>query len=226
MLTRTLVARSIGVLMLGACVGASGPLALVARVERASFDVLAPVATTIVVRNDAKTPIIAAFPTTDEYEIAVRHGSSTLWSWTASHPSTPIARHQSFPPGLTTLVVHDWNGLLADGTAPRPGTYTLHVALIDTRYKPSVDLPIRFVPPFPIDGLSKLKEDAVVTVAGHISEDRTTITDATGSVLLSRPIVPKNDDDTMVVLAAVTHARDGSIVLYVQRFAAMSTSSS
>lgn len=213
-----LLAASLVAGMLGA---SSAAPRLELQVARTSFDPLDAIDITVRVRNDRSTPIVIRFGQTAEYGLAIsRDGDrDDRWSSPATTGGAPHAR--TFARGYTTLVTYEWNGTLADGTAPAPGAYTLHGALLDDGARSSASVRIRIDAPLPVSALAKTGAQ-VVTVAGTLDADGMTLHDATGDIRLARRIPRVAPGTTVDVRGSIAVQPDGAKAFTVERWAVTS----
>ncbi|MDP9018688.1 MAG: BsuPI-related putative proteinase inhibitor, partial [Candidatus Eremiobacteraeota bacterium] len=186
--------------LLFALTGATGPLSLHADLKRASLDLLDPVGITIVVINSGKQPVTAHFPTADTYDIAIASGGKEVWRWSAVHASAQVLRSFIFAPGKTTLVVHYWDEL-ADGRSLAAGNYIARITLVDGKYRPFVELPIRFAIPLPIAAARKLPLNSAATISGTLRSKGTLmeLADSSGTIGLSKRISMQDPTGAFVV---------------------------
>lgn len=201
--------------------GAAGPLTVRAEVNRASFDLLDAVNVTISVQNHTKALVTTTYADSDTYDIRLlTPGRKVMWAWSDAHKATPVRRTLSFAPGRNVLVIHVWDGTLGDGRAIAPGDYTLHANLSDERYRPTVEIPIRFEAPVPVEAARKVPLNSEVTVSGTVRYTQTgaELADASGAIVLSRRIAMPAPQGTYVVRGFVTKSNDQTI-LTVERFA-------
>jgi hypothetical protein len=214
-----LLAASLVVAFLGATPAAPRLGLLVAR---ATFDPLDAIDVTVRVFNGRSTPIVIRFGQTAEYGLAISRDGGDRWNSPATTGGQPHMR--TFQTGSTTLVTYEWNGVLADGTAPAPGTYTLHGALLANGSQPTTAVRIRIDAPLPVSTLAKIGTQ-VVTIAGTLDPIGMTLHDATGDIRLARRI-------TGVPLGAVVDVRgwlaiqpDGTKAFAIERWAPQAVTS-
>jgi hypothetical protein len=155
------------------------------QVARATYDPLDALDITIRVRNSSHAPIVVHFGQTAEYTLALASGSRDVW--TSPAIAGGVAHARPLPAGYTTLVTYEWNGVLADGTAPAPGTYALRGTLLTAGARSSDRVTLRVTAPLPISALAKTGA-LVVTVSGTLDATGSTLHDATGDVKLARRI--------------------------------------
>jgi hypothetical protein len=185
------------------CLGATpAPLTLDVQVARSSFDLLDPIAVTVSVWNRGKVPAALHFAHTDEYAIDVLDGSTIVSSTLASSVPMGVPHTRTFFPGITHLAVYELNVYYRDRTVPRPGTYRLRVRLLDDSGMRPVEQSLRLDPPLPISALAKAGTQ-VVTVEGTLAPDRSTLTDASGSVTLSHKLLGVPVGATLAVRGAM-----------------------
>jgi hypothetical protein len=199
--------------------GVSNPLSLHVDLKRTSLDLLDPVAFVITIVNSAKTPVVASFPTSDMYDIAVSAHGKEVWSWSKSHLSTQVLRSYTFAPGKTVLVTYIWDALVGHQSAA-PGEYLAHVRLIDSKYHPGTDVPFRFALPLPVSAALQLPVGTAVTVSGTLRPNgtRTQLVDPYGAVTLSKRIAMFSPNGAFVVRGYVTK-ENGELFLAVDRWA-------
>lgn len=166
--------------------------AIVADIEikRDSADLLAPFTVSIAVRNPTGRSVALDFPTADMYRIDVRHDGATVWSTATGHKPLLIARRVDVAAGLTRLASQIVDGTTDDRRAYAPGAYIVHVALLGTTLRTAIDKPIAFNAPLSIADARHTAGGSVVTIAGvpRIEVGVFELTDATGSLRLSRPL--------------------------------------
>ena len=209
------------VVALCALPAATGPLTVRADVNRASFDLLDAVNVTITVQNHTKGLVTTTYADSDTYDIRLlTPARKVVWAWSDAHKPTPVRRTLSFAPGRNVLVIHVWDGTLGDGRAIAPGVYTLHANLSDDRYRPTVEIPVRFEAPVPVEAARKVPLNSEVTVSGTVRYTQTgaELADASGAIALSRRIAMPAPQGTYVVRGFVTKSNDQTI-LTVERFA-------
>lgn len=199
--------------------GVSNPLSVHVDVKRTSLDLLDPVSFVITVINNAKMPVVASFPTSDMYDIAVSAHGKELWSWSKSHLATQVLRSYTFTPGKTVLVTHIWDAL-SGRQSVAPGEYVANVRLLDSKYHPNTEVPLRFAIPLPVSAAVQLPIGAAVTVTGTLgsSGTRTQLRDFSGALGLSRRIAMQAPSGTFVVRGYLTR-ENGELFLSVDRWA-------
>ncbi|HEY8320651.1 MAG TPA: hypothetical protein VIG46_02500 [Candidatus Baltobacteraceae bacterium] len=185
-------------------------------VARATFDPLDAIDVTVRVFNDRRAPSVIRFDQTAEYGLTISRDGAARWNSPATTGGQPHAR--TFATGRTTLVTYEWNGILADGIAPAPGTYALRGTLLSTGVRSSAVVPIRIDAPLPISALAKTGTQ-VVTVAGTLDPSGKTLHDATGDVALARRIPGVAPGTTVDVRGSIAIQPDGSRALAVERWA-------
>jgi len=183
---------------------------------RATFDPLDAIDVTIRVVNDRSTPIVIRFGQTSEYGLAIARDGGDRWSSPAATGGAPHAR--TFPRGATTLVTYEWNGVLADGTAPAPGAYTLHGTLLASGAQPNAAVRIRIDAPLPISALGKTGAQ-VVTVAGTLDAVGMVLRDATGEIELAHRIANVAPGTTVDVRGSMEIQPDGTKAFAIERWA-------
>lgn len=199
---------------------APNPIALTARIDRDSYDLLAPVAFTVGVDVRGRRPIAVRFPSSSEYEIRIERGSAVLWDSATGAPPVRIPHERSFRPSVTILGTFVWNGLTRDGEAPAPGTYTVRVQLAGTPRPQPLVLPLRIIAPLPITALAKIPPGYDVTIAGKTNASGTVLTDGHASVTLEHPLgLRPCTDCTYVVRGVVEHDRTGALRFDPLRYA-------
>ena len=186
------------------------------QVARATFDPLDAIDVTVRVFNGRSTPIVIRFGQTAEYGIAIARDGGDRWSSPATTGGTPHAR--AFPRGYTTLVTYEWNGMLADGSAPAPGDYMLHGALLASGAQPNAAVRIRIDAPLPVSALAKTGTQ-VVTVAGTLDAFGMTLHDATGDVKLTRRIPSVAPGTVVDARGSMAIQPDGTKAFAIERWA-------
>jgi hypothetical protein len=162
-------------------------------VQRSSLDLLDTLPIAIVLQNSAAIPQTIRFARPAEYAIELRAANGTvLWTSAGSPapngPSFP-GHARTFAPGSTTLAIYDWNELLADGTSPPPGAYTLRVYLVTDGDVADNSVRVTFAPPISPSSLSALPSGKDFTLAGELDAQRDALSDERGSTALSRRLL-------------------------------------
>jgi hypothetical protein len=192
------------------------------QLQQTSFDLLDGVSIALAAHNSAGTPEIVKFLQPSEYQIQVLHGSDVIWTTQTVAPENttfPVHTHR-FVSGPSVLVVYIWNALDADGSSPRPGTYTVRARLLGEGIAPEATAKVHFAEPFPTSGLGTLKTDDVVTIAGTLDPTKQILSDSSGSVTLAKRL-PTAPDGTIAVRGYLLHRVGRPDVFYVQRWAPM-----
>jgi len=208
-----LLATSLVVGLLGATSATPG---LQLHVARATFDPLDAIDVTVRVFNGRSAPIVIRFGQTAEYRLAISRDGADRWSSLATTGGTPHAR--TFPRGYTTLVTYEWNGTLADGSAPASGDYLLHGTLLAEGAQAGDAVRIRIVAPLPISALAKTGTQ-IVTVAGTLDAIGMTLRDATGDVKLTRRIPNVAPGTVVDVRGSLAIQPDGTKAFAIERWA-------
>ena len=199
--------------------GAGNPLSMHVDVKRTSLDLLDPVGFVITVTNAAKKPVVASFPTTDLYDVAVSSHGKELWVWSKTHAAAQVLRSYTFPPGKTILVTHIWD-VLSGRQSIAPGDYVAHVRLLDSKYHPSGEASLHFALPTPVQGVLRLPLNAAATVSGtlQLKGTREELVDATGAIGLSKRIAISAPNGAFIVRGFLTK-ENGEVFLSVDRWA-------
>jgi len=192
------------------------------QVARATFDPLDAIDVTVRVFNGRSTPIVIRFGQTAEYGLSLSRDGGDRWSSPATTGGTPHAR--TFPRGYSTLVTYEWNGTLADGSAPAPGSYTLRGTLLADGAQPDDEIRIRIDAPLPLSALAKTGSQ-VVTVAGTLDAIGMTLHDATGDVKLMRRIPSVAPGAIVDVRGSMTIQPDGTKAFAIERWAPQTVAS-
>jgi len=197
-------------------------LALSLQLQQTSFDMLDGVSIELAAHNASTVPTIVRFARPQEYEIQILRGSDVIWTSAAVAPpgATFPVHVRKFVPGPSVLVIYVWNGTESDGSVPGPGTYTVRARLLGEGVTPEATAKVHFDDPVPIAGLEKLKTGDVVTIAGALDADRLVLTDASGSITLTRRLVTA-PDRTIAVRGYLLHRVGRPDVFFVQRWAPM-----
>jgi hypothetical protein len=212
---RCLIA-ALACLLLGA---GSGPIGLELKLQRSSFDLLDSLDIALVVRNAAPAAQTLQFSEPAEYAITIQRDGTTLWGTPTPPPGVAFSAHRrSFAPGLTTLVVYAWNELARGGWSPMPGSYTLRARLLCDGVQPEASARVVFVPPLPTSALAALPAGDEATFAGKLDATRERLSDASGSISLTRRLALAPVGKTIVVRGAVSVRSDGSRSLEVERW--------
>jgi hypothetical protein len=159
-------------------------------IKRDGDELLAPFSVAIALRNTTPQIVALDFPTADMYRIDVRRDGQTVWSTATGHKPLLIARRIDVAPGLTRLVSQIVDGTTDDRRAYAPGRYDVHVALLGTSLTTTFDKTLVFDAPITIAQARRTAGGTVVTIAGVPSAEVGIfeLTDATGSLRLSRPV--------------------------------------
>lgn len=199
--------------------GATGPLSLHVDIKRTSLDLLDSVSFVISVINSGKKPVVASFPTTDLYDIAVSAHGKEAWAWSKTHVAAQVLRTYTFSPGKTVLITHIWDAL-SGRQSIAPGDYIAHVRLMDSKFHPSADAQMQFALPTPVHGALELPLNSAVTVSGTLKPvgTRVQLLDATGAIELSKRIAMFAPNGTFVVRGYLTK-QNGEVFLAVDRWA-------
>ena len=206
-----------------ALLGVASPVSVSVQVERTSLDLLDVLGIGIVAHNPGKTPAIVRFPLPEEYAIDVLRGSDVVWSSPQAPPppGTVQPHTRSFAPGPTTMAIYDWNELAKNGSSIASGDYTIRVRLLDATSQ-TASATIRFVAPVPVESIAHLKPGDQITIAGTVDNQLLRLTDATGSVTLSRRLVGMGSG-LVAVRGTITLAPGGTRIVSVERWAPLSS---
>ena len=206
-----------------ALLGVTSPISVSVHVERTSLDLLDVLSIGIVAHNPGKSPAIVRFPLPEEYAIDVLHGSDVIWSSPqASPPPGTVQSHtRAFVPGPTTMAIYAWNELTKNGSSLAAGDYTIRVRLLDGASQAATTT-IRFVMPVPVESIAHLKPGDEITLAGTVDNQLLRLTDATGSVTLSRRLIGFGNGP-VAVRGSIMLAPGGSRILNVERWAPLSS---
>jgi hypothetical protein len=197
-------------------------ITLTLQLQQTSFDLLDGVSIALAMHNSAAAPAIVKFLQPSEYQIQVLHGTDVIWTTQTVAPENttfPVHTHR-FVSGPSVLVVYIWNALDANGTSPSPGTYTIRARILGESVTPEATAKVRFAQPFPASGLSTLKSNDIVTIAGTLDATKQILTDSSGSVTLAKRL-PTAPDGTIAVRGYLLHRVGRPDVFYVQRWAPM-----
>lgn len=217
------IPRVLAVGALALLLAAAAPVNVTVQVDRSSFDLLDTVAIRIAADNPGRQPATVRFSAPTEYAVEILRGSTIIWNSVVPPPSPQpsLPGHtRALNPGATTIALYDWDGLLRDGTTPQPGTYTVRVRLLADPGLPAASTSVRFIAPLPISAIAKLPLGSAVTVGGRLDATLGTLSDATGSVLLSRRLL-KAPDAPIVIRGFVSSRPDGTRMLSLTRWAAL-----
>ncbi len=192
------------------------PITLSASVQQTSFDPLDAANITLYVRNTSSAPVTVHFAQTGEYAISLSDATREVWAFPAS-PGQAHAR--TFYPGTTPLVTYEWNGALADGSAPATGNYTLLARLmLAPPYDSKSETVVHIGSSLPVAALLKTGE-GIVTVSGTLDVLGGTLTDRTGSVKLTRRMLHVAPGTMIDVRGSMAKQPDGTEAFYVERWA-------
>jgi hypothetical protein len=219
--SHALISCAIAVGLLGATPAPVPPIGVSVQTQRTSFDLLDTLAIEVIAHNPSPAIRQIEFAQPSEYEIDIARDGRVIW--TSLPPSPPpnvtFAPHQRpLVTGSTPLIIYDWNELTHDGWSPLPGTYTVRVKLLDAS-KATASIDVKFMQPLPTSVLDKLKPGEAVTIAGTLDATREILTDANGSIRLSRRLSLAPAGVPIVVRGFPTEHPDGSRTLTFQRWA-------
>jgi len=203
-----------------ATAGASSPLSLRIELKRSSLDLLDPIPIVISVVNNTKGTVTATFASAQLYDIRIASAKGAeLWRWSATHMSAQVLRTQDFAPGKTILATYVWDGTLADGRSLGPGTYTLRVWLVDRKYHPSAEMPIRLATPLPVHAALALPLNTAATIAGPLRTKANVfeLADSSGAIELSKRM-GRSPQGVFIVRGYLTKA-NGNVLFTVDRWA-------
>lgn len=192
-------------------VSAGGPT-LSLHLQRTSLDVLDVIGIQLVVDNRASKPVPLRFGAAQEYVVSIRPSKDIAPVFTLPQQTPPpgvvIAGHvRALQPGANVLATYEWNELTDAHTAIAPGRYTIEVRAL-TNPELTAHTDVTFVAPVPVSAIEKLKLSDVITIAGRLDASGSTLTDATGSIALSKHLS---------AAAGATIAVRGSIAIDPQR---------
>jgi hypothetical protein len=181
----------LGGILLGATPVRGPQIGVTVQTLRTSFDLLDAVTIEVIAHNPSSALASVSFPAPTEYEIDVSHDGQPLW--TSLPPSPPpsvifAAHTRMFNAGPTPLVLYDWNCLTSERWSPLPGKYKIRVTLLDVA-RPTTSVDVTFLPPLPTTVLSKLKAGEAVTIGGRLDPTRQYLTDASGTITLTRRLL-------------------------------------
>lgn len=197
-------------------------LSLSLQLVRTSFDMLDGVSVEVIVHNPQTHPVTATFPAPSEYELDLTDGKKQLWTTLqAPPPGAHFPAHTHvFMPGPTVLAIYVWNGVLADGSVPAPGTYRFRARLLDVSAPPEAFASVHFIKPVPVSALAKLKLGDEVTIAGTLAGDSMHLTDSTGTVALMRKLA-NAAKGTVVIRGYIVERPDHTRAFYIKRWGMM-----
>jgi len=207
-------------LLLGAT-PAPGGVNVTVQTVRDSVDLLDSVAIEVVAHNASSSLRSVRFAQPAEYAIDVLSGSQVIWTSLPPSPApgaTVPVHSRSFATGPTPMVLYEWNALASGRWSPLPGAYTVRVTLLDDA-RPTASVGITFARPLPTTALEKLKPGEEVTLGGRLDALRGTLSDANGSVRLTRRLLPAPPDFPVVLRGSATDHPDGSRTFTVDRWA-------
>jgi hypothetical protein len=208
-------------LLLGATPAPAPGVGITVQTVRTSFDLLDTLAIEVVAHNPSSTLRNVTFAGPNEYAIEVSRDGTVLWTSLppSPPPSVTFAPHtHAFGPGPTPIVLYDWNELTRDRWSPLPGTYTVRVQLLDAA-RPSASIDVKFTEPLPTTVLAKIKPNEEVTIAGKLDATQQFLTDANGSIALSRRLLAAPPDYPIVIRGFPTDHPDGSRTFTFERWA-------
>lgn len=156
-------------------------------IKPAAPDLLVPFTVSIALRNSAHAMLPVDFPTTELYRIDVLRDGALVWTSTRAKPLA-IARRIEVPPGRMPLVFYDVDSLTADRHAFAPGAYLVRVTMLGATLTSAYEQTVTFPPPLTV--AQALASNGAVTVAGMpgIEAGKPLLTDATGTLPMSRPL--------------------------------------
>jgi len=193
--------------------------AIALSVRQTTYDPLDAVDITLFVRNGDAKPYVAHFAQTGEYTIWLGTDAPDERELWRAPAGAGAAHARTFLPGTTTLVTYEWNGVLADGSAPAAGDYALRAALpLAGSATAAAAMRLRIVAPLPVSGLA-LTGTRVVTISGTLDAAGATLTDASGSVALARRIRNAPAGATIDVRGAMAQQPDGTRAFFIERWA-------
>jgi hypothetical protein len=141
----------------------------------------------IALRNSAHAMLPVDFPTTEFYRIDVLRGGTLVWTSAHGKPLA-IARKIEVPPGRLPLVFYAVDSLTDDRHAFTPGPYLVRVTMLGTTLTTTYEQTVTFPPPLTV--AQALASKGSVTVAGTpgIDGGKPVLTDATGTLPISRAL--------------------------------------
>ena len=213
---------TLAALLAGATPGPPSPIGLTVQTHRESLDLLDGVFIEVVAHNPASAIRTVQFAQPTEYEIDVSGNGRQLWSSLPASPppgQTYVAHSRAFNTGATPVVIYDWNEVTAEHWSPLPGKYRVRATLSDRRAPFGGDRH-RVRAAVADDRTAQLKPNEAVTMAGRLDATRKVLTDASGSVVLSRGI-PAPPDVPIVVRGYASDHPDGSRTFTFQRWASL-----
>ena len=195
-------------------------------VQRSSLDLLDSLPIAVVVQNASPATQSLRFIQPAEYAIQLRGvNGSVMWSTPpAPAPNAPAfpAHARVFAPGATTLAVYDWNELLADGTSPPAGVYTLHARLVTDKPLTESTVRVTFAPPISPSSLGSLRAGEEFTLAGTLDERHAILSDRRGSATLSQRLLAAPAGVPILLRGFATALPGGGRVFTVERWALLS----
>jgi hypothetical protein len=197
------------------------PVGVTVQVQRTSFDLLDSLDIEVVVHNPGAQTQSAIFAAPAEYAIEALRDGKVVWSSAPAVPApgaTYAPHRHAFAPGPTTLVIYDWNEVTPQGRSPLPGEYTIRARLLDTS-RAAATMRVTFIAPLPTTALTKLKPNEEVTMAGQLDPLRATLTDANGSVRLSRRLLAAPAGQPVVIRGYATDTAGATRTFTVERWA-------
>jgi hypothetical protein len=192
------------------------PIGVEIAIKPAAPELLGSFTVAIALRNAAHAMLPLDFPTTELYRIDVLHDGVLVWT---SERGTPqrIARRIEIPPGRLPLVYYDVDSLTADRHAFLPGAYLVRVTMLGSTLTSSYEQTVTFAPPLTV--AQALVSKGSVTVAGMPGLERGTpvLTDASGTLPLSRAL-GRHPDGIFLVRGTLDRSA-ATPVFTVDRFA-------
>lgn len=192
-------------------------------VQRSSLDLLDSLPIAVVVQNSGSTPQTLRFAQPAEYAIELRAADgATIWSTPRSGmPAAPgfPAHARTFAPGSTTLAIYDWNQLLADGTSPPAGSYTLRARLTSDKLLAESSVRVTFAPPISPSSLGALRLGEEFTLTGTLDAEKAVLSDPRGSATLSRRLLAAPAGTPILVRGFAAVLAGGARVFSVERWA-------
>ncbi|MDP9025584.1 MAG: hypothetical protein M3N13_09450, partial [Candidatus Eremiobacteraeota bacterium] len=194
------------------------------QLQRTSFDLLDGLSIEVAVHNSTQRPVDVHFAGPLEYAIDVLRNGNAVWTSVppaSEHPFAIPPHEKRLLPGPSVLGVYIWNEETRENASISPGDYTVRVRLLGQNAAPTATTNVRFISPTPVSALRALHVGDAVTIAGRYDVASQTITDATGSVRLTKKLLGAPVTEPTAVRGYITALSDRSRVFFVSRWARM-----
>ena len=166
-------------------------LHVVIEVRRQSQDLLAAMLIGLYVDNRGAAPVTYMFSQADIFNVVAIFKGAPLWDARYGQSAVPVVRKVAFDRGKTLQQSYTWDGTATDRRSLPAGNITIRATLL-TPSPQVATIVIPFAKPITIAQLEKVKFQTEATVEGEVSIRKgiPVLTDATGSIVLSRRLAP------------------------------------